>query len=115
MSLAKVIFFALFGAFAFVFTVGFLGWAVATVSRLLTSRAPRIRRAFFAITEPTGNHNQDALIALVVYLPIWLPSAFIAYWGVNVDPSTDEKIGSILGIFAVMAMFLKKVVYSQKL
>lgn len=114
MSLAKIIFFALFGAFAFVFTIGFLGWAVATTSRLLTVKAPKIREAFYAISEPTGNDNQDALIALVVYLPIWLPSAIIAYWGVHNNPSTDEKIGSILGMLAVMAAFLNKVIYNKK-
>ena len=114
MSLAKVIFFALFGAFAFGITVGFIGWTVMTIARLLTVKAPRVRKAFFELTETTGNKNQDALIALVVFLPIWLPSAIIAYRGVHVNPSLDEKVGSILGIVAVMAMFLNKVIYNQK-
>lgn len=114
MSLAKVIFFALFGALAFGVTIGFFGWTVMAIARLLTAKVPRVRKAFLELTETTGNKNQDALIALVVFLPIWLPSAIIAYRGVHVNPSLDEKVGSILGIVAVMVLFLNQVIYSQK-
>jgi hypothetical protein len=87
---------------------------VPNLARLLTVKAPRVRSAFHALTETTGNKNQDGLIAIVVTLPIWLPAAVFAYWGVHVDPSTDEKVGSILGITAMMAMLLNKVIYNQK-
>jgi|688.fasta_scaffold1518324_1 hypothetical protein len=114
MNLGKIIFFALIGAYFFGITIAVLGWGVKTLAELLTLKAPRVRNAFYAISDTTGNNNQDALIALVVYLPIWLPSAVFVYCGSGVNASTDEKIGNILGILGVMAIFLKKVAYSQK-
>lgn len=114
MNLGKVVFFALIGAYVFGITVAVLGWGVKGLAELLTIKAPRVRNAFYAITETTGNSNQDALIALVVYLPIWLPSAILVYWGVHVNPSVDEIVGSILGILAMMAWYIHKSFYSQK-
>ncbi len=85
-----------------------------TIARLITVKAQRVRKAFFQLTETTGNNNQDAVIGLVVFLPIWLPSALFVYWGVHVNPSVDEIVGSILGILAMMAWYIHKIFYSQK-
>lgn len=115
MNLAKVIFFALFGGFAFVITMGFFGWIIKTSAFLLTVKAPGVRKRFAELIEPTGINHIDAVINLVVFLPIWLPSAMFAYWGVHVNPSFDEKVGSILGMLAMMVWIVHGSFYSKKI
>ena len=114
MSLRQILISGLLGSFGFIFISYFFGKAVVFIAGVLTTKAPRVRQGFDDLTKRTGNENQDALIALVVTLPIWLPSALITYSVMYVNPSSDEKIGMVLGIFACMAWILCTSVYRQK-